>query len=258
MATAIMSYFGFGGPTLPATKPIKPTKPQPVRALPASWYTSPDMYNLEKRAIFTRRWQLITHKCRFTETIDWLKFDVAGYEFVLYRDESTRRIKGFHNVTKDLDHRIVEEDSGSLQDIPNFNEIISTLHPIHVRVDDKSFIWINLDAAETPSIPWEEDFNGIDMQERYSIYNFDDYVLDHVWQMEGAYNWKICADNFNECYHCPTSHPDIPALLDIETLDTKGEFGWIKHKSVQDEKQKADGLGIASTYFYPNVSISVL
>jgi phenylpropionate dioxygenase-like ring-hydroxylating dioxygenase large terminal subunit len=35
----------------------------------------------------------------------------------------------------------------------------------------------------------------------------------------GHYNWKILADNFNECYHCPTTHPDIPAFLNLESFD---------------------------------------
>ena len=28
-------------------------------------------------------------------------------------------------------------------------------------------------------------------------YNWDDYSFDHTWEMEGEYNWKILADNYN-------------------------------------------------------------
>jgi len=134
----------------------------------------------------------------------------------------------------------------------------SPLVKIHVRTDASGFVWVNLDGKETPELSWEEDFAGIDTQERYKQYNFDDYVLDHEYQSDGPYNWKVLSDNFNECYHCPTAHPDIPTLADIETHDVDGKFGWIKHQSTPTEEQKRLGLAIASTYFFPNVSISVL
>lgn len=213
---AILNYLGFGGTA-------KEVKPAPVRALPASWYTSEDMYQLERRAIFGRRWMMITHKSRFTGD-DVLDFDVADYRFTLQR-------KG--------------EIVGFMED-----------EPIHVRVDASGFVWVNLDP--NMDLPWEEDFEGIDVQERYKVYNFDDYVLDNEYRNTGPYNWKILSDNFNECYHCPTAHPTIDSLADIETHDVQTDHGWIKHQSVPTEEQAQLGMAIASTYFFPNVSISVL
>jgi choline monooxygenase len=28
-------------------------------------------------------------------------------------------------------------------------------------------------------------------------------------------NWKICAENYLECYHCPTAHPGFSAVVDV-------------------------------------------
>ena len=55
---AILNYFGFGAST-PAPVSSETTA---TRALPGNWYKSKDMYELERRAIFARKWQLITHK----------------------------------------------------------------------------------------------------------------------------------------------------------------------------------------------------
>ena len=30
-------------------------------------------------------------------------------------------------------------------------------------------------------------------------------------------NWKISAENFLECYHCPTAHPGFSAVMDVST-----------------------------------------
>lgn len=274
MAPALLNYLGLGG------QAAQPVEEAPIRALPASWYTSPAMYELEKRAIFTKKWMLITHKSRLSQPGDWLKFDIAGYEFVLCRSRKEDKINGFHNVCRHRAFPVVEATSGNakifackyhgwsygldgkLAKAPQYGELSSFdktqngLFPVHVRIDTNGFVWVNLSSGEPQA--WEDDFDGIDKQERYKQYNFDDYVLDHSYQMEGAYNWKILADNFNECYHCPTTHPDVPDLADIDTHDVDPDFGYIRHKSTLNEKQQQNGLGISSTYFFPNVSISVL
>ena len=272
---AILDYLGFGGPA------PKVEDKSPVRALPASWYTSQDMYELERRAIFSRKWMLITHKMRLTQPGDWLKFEIAGYEFVLCRDRRGE-INGFHNVCRHRAFPVIEGQHGTskifscryhgwsygldgklakapkYEELQGFDKSRNGLFPIHVRIDVNGFIWVNLDSKEVPEVAWEDDFAGIDEQERLKQYNFDDYVLDSVYQMDGAYNWKILADNFNECYHCPTTHPDVPDLADIETHDVSPDLASIKHQSTLTEEQKKKGLGIASTYYFPNVSVSVL
>ncbi|KAF5006728.1 hypothetical protein FDECE_6905 [Fusarium decemcellulare] len=252
----------------------------PVRALPSTWYTSPEMYELEKRAIFSKKWLLLTHANRLTEPGDWLKFNTAGYEFVVCRDRKGN-INAFHNVCRHRAYPVVQGQQGNalifackyhgwsyglggnLAKAPNyenlegFDKSKNSLFPIHLKVDAIGFIWVNLDSSAEPE-PWEQDFGGIDQQERLSKVRFENYVLDNEYSMEGEYNWKILADNFNECYHCPTSHPDLPTLADLENLAIDTGMGWIKHGSVQTEAQKRDGLGIASTYFYPNASVVVL
>ncbi|KAL2400986.1 hypothetical protein ABEF95_000695 [Exophiala dermatitidis] len=275
---ALLNYLGFGGS---ASAAKAESNSSPVRALPASWYTSEEMYQLERRAIFSRRWMLITHRSRFNQAGDYVKFEIAGYEFVLCRDRKDQ-IHGFHNVCRHRAFPVVQGQQGTAKifackyhgwsygldgklakapkydELEGFDKSQNGLFPIHVRIDAGGFIWVNLDSKETPEVPWEEDFKGVDTQERYKVYNFDDYVLDHEYKLDGAYNWKILADNFNECYHCPTAHPDIPTLADIETHDVAGVDGYIKHQSVPTEEQKRLGMAIASTYFFPNVSISVL
>ena len=240
------------------------------------------MYQLERRAIFSKRWQLITHQTRLSQPGQWLKFSVAGYEFILCRDAKGKAINGFHNVCRHRAFPVVQGESGkakifackyhgwsygvdgSLAKAPKYDELegfergVNGLLKVHVRVDASGFVWVNLDAKETPEVQWEEDFEGVDVQQRYKKFDFAEYELDHEYVVEGQFNWKVLADNFNECYHCPVAHPDIPTLADIETHDVEGVKGWIEHQTVPTEEQERLGLAIASTYFFPNVSISVL
>ena len=255
-------------------------KKAPVRALPAAWYTTREMYEFERRAIFSRQWLFLTHSSRLQQPGDFLRYTVAGYDFVVLMDR-TKKINAFHNVCRHRAFPVVTEKEGTsrifsckyhgwsyglngklakapgYQELSGFDKEQNGLLPIHVRVDKNNFIWVNLDGKQTPELSWEEELDNIDAQERYSQYNFADYEFDHFWEMEGAYNWKILADNYNECYHCATTHPDIPALADLKSYNVKTRAMNIVHDAATTDEQRANGLTVASTYYFPNVSTNI-
>ncbi|KAJ5702731.1 Rieske iron-sulfur domain-containing protein [Penicillium malachiteum] len=279
MASSMLHYFGFGSKPPSSDEQLKDT---PVRALPASWYTSPEMYELERRAIFSRRWLLMTHSSRVKETGDWLRYEIAGFNFIITRDRQGE-INAFHNVCRHRAYPVVEKEecsgnakilscryhgwsyglNGKLakapgyKDLNQFDKDQNGLFKIHVKVDINGFIWVNLDANEVPEVPWEEHFRDVDKQERYKAYNFADYDLDHTYELDGHYNWKILADNFNECYHCPTTHPDIPEFLNLDSFDSDLKDGHIQHHCVSTPEQIAKGLYTASTYYFPMTAMVV-
>lgn len=78
-----------------------------------------------------------------------------------------------------------------------------------------------------------------------------------ITEMPGEYNWKILSDNFNECYHCKTTHPDVPTFLTIDSHDCEGKDGHIQHDQAPTPEQVAKGYDVNSTYYFPNVSMSV-
>lgn len=258
------NYFGLGPVASSGATPTG--KGTPAHALPSSWYTSQELYELERRAIFSRKWLLTTHVLRLPNTGDWIQYKIAGYPFVLVKDRQGQ-INAFHNVCRHRAFPVVTEESGTsrifacqyhgwsyglngklakapgYQDVDGFDKSKNGLLPIHVHVDNNGFIWVNLDGGEKPEIAWEDDFKDVDLQPRFKDFDFTDYEFDHTWEMEGEYNWKISADNYNECQ---TSHPDIPALADLSAyvVDAKPE-------------QIKRGLKIASTYYFPNASLAV-
>ncbi|KAF4974581.1 hypothetical protein FZEAL_8508 [Fusarium zealandicum] len=255
----------FATPAAPPQKEGKST----VRALPASWYNSMDIYQLERRAIFSKKWLTTTHKIRIPNAGDWVKHEVANFEFIVMRDAQDR-IQAFHNVCTQSGLPIVTEDLGNAFDFtcechnisytPSGKIIPDTaegLLGIHVHVDRNGFVWINMDAGEEPEIAWEDDFKGIDEQPRYEHYNFNDYTFDHTWEMIGDYNWKALADNYNECYHCQVAHPDIPTIADLSTYYVTTDSSYIQHFGNPTPEQIAKGFRVAPTYYWPNASTNV-
>ncbi|KAG8672521.1 hypothetical protein FPOAC2_05916 [Fusarium poae] len=249
--------FGLGGasaaPTTCSTTPEKSA----VRALPASWYTSVEMYELEKRAIFSKKWLLTTHQARLRKAGDWLKYEIANFELVIAKDEDGN-INAFHNITRFGAFPIVAPEQGDHGDASTgFDQKQNGLLPIHVKVDARGFIWINMDGAKVPEVAWEDDFDNLDTHERFSYYNFEDYNFDHVWEMEGDYNWKILADNYNECYHCKVAHPDIPTIADLNSYWVETQKQYIQHFGAQRQDQIDRGFRIAVTYYLPNASTNI-
>lgn len=273
MARFLGSYF-FG------EKAVEKDDKSAVRALPASWYTSQELYELERRAIFSKKWLLITHKARLGTSGDWLRYEVAGFQFVICKDR-TGSINAFHNVCRHRAFPIVTKENGNnsvfsckyhgwsygmngklakapgYQDLEDFDKTQNGLLPLHVHIDNCGFVWVNMDGGQKPEIAWDDDFAGIDKQERYAAYNFDDYVFDHTWEMAGDYNWKILADNYNECYHCKSTHPDIPSIADLNTYRVETKGAYIQHLGNPKPEQIARGLNVAATYFFPNASMNV-
>lgn len=276
-----MNYFGFGSsPPLPTIAP-RPQQNAAVRALPSSWYTSQEMYNLERRSIFSRKWLLVTHKLRFKNPGDWLRYEIAGFDILIVKDRQNN-INAFHNVCRHRAYPVVDKEEGTsriiscryhgwsygldgklakapgYQGLDGFDRSQNGLFPIHVHLDHNGFVWLNLDSKEKPEIAWEDDFEGVDLQKRFEAYDFDDYEYDHTWGIDAPYNWKIAADNYNECYHCKTTHPDIPALADLESYDVHPHLAYIRHDAATTEEQKATGMVVASTYYFPNASMNVM
>lgn len=238
------------------------------------------MYELERRAIFSRKWMPMTHISRLQKPGDFLNFTVAEYKFIINRDRQGN-IKGHHNVCRHRAFPVVTANEGNAQifsckyhgwsygldgrlakapgyqELDGFKKEENGLMPIHVHVDVNGFIYVNLDGKKVPEISWEDDWKEIDRQERYSQYNFDDYVFDHTWSMEGPYNWKILADNYNECYHCATSHPDIGAVANLESYSVDTEGTKIIHDAATTDEQRKLGLNVSSTYYFPNASTNI-
>ncbi|KAF7554871.1 hypothetical protein G7Z17_g2596 [Cylindrodendrum hubeiense] len=231
------------------------------RALPSSWYREPAMYELERRAIFSKRWLLVTHRSRFIKSGDYVRYDEAGFSFFLCLDRQGN-LNGFHNICRHRAFPVVTEEKGNVsilackyhgwsyglggklakaprfETMPSFDKEANGLFKVHTHIDARGFVWVNLEAADKPSIPWGADFEGSDTQTRLGDFNMEEFTFDHAWDMKGDYNWKTLVDNYNENYN----------------VEVTG--GQIQH-FVQDKPGHESGLNAAPTFLFPNASVTM-
>ncbi|KAJ4343083.1 hypothetical protein N0V95_006780 [Ascochyta clinopodiicola] len=182
--------------------------------LPASWYSSREVYDLERRAIFSKRWLLISHNSRLTQTGDWLRYSFASYDIILTRDR-TGTINTFHNVCRHRAYPVIEKEgagnnkilacryhgwsyglNGKLAKAPGYQEMNldkdqNSLFRCHTKIDNNGFIWVNLDGKVSPEVSWEEGVDKFDAQDQRQHDNFGEYMFERELKKEGGgFNWK--------------------------------------------------------------------
>lgn len=86
------------------------------------------------------------------------------------------------------------------ESVPSFNPSSIRLFPVHVHVDRNGFVYVNLDAGLVPEISWEQQYGSLDQQDvlKDSGVDWDAVEYDFTWTKEGAFNWKLMQDNYNE------------------------------------------------------------
>jgi phenylpropionate dioxygenase-like ring-hydroxylating dioxygenase large terminal subunit len=259
----------------------KQTETSHVSTFPTSWYSSQGIYELERRAIFSRKWLLTTHKLRFPKTGDWLRYNIAGYAFILVKDREGE-INAFHNVCRHRAFPVVTEEGGTsrifscqyhgwsyglngklakapgYQELEGFDKSKNGLLPIHVHIDTNGFIWLNLDAGEKPEVSWEDDIGQIDLQPRFKDFNWEDYSFDHTWELTGDYNWKILADYSSKRYGRSTAKLETAPVADLSSHAGGIEDGSVVYSTNSTPGQIAIDLKAATTYYFPNASMAVL
>ena len=85
----------------------------------------------------------------------------------------------------------------------DFDPLEHGLHRCHVRVYH-GFIFLNLSPAEEPE--FDEEFSVF--EPHLDFHGFADAKIAHRQSYPTDANWKLVVENFFECYHCVTAHPE--------------------------------------------------
>ncbi len=119
---------------------------------------------------------------------------------------------GYHAWTYDLDGKLIA--APNLTKMPDIDRQDYGLRRLAVR-EWLGYIWVCV-ADEPPSF---EDTVLSEVVDRLgTISNLDHYAVDTlavgkriVYDVKA--NWKLIVENFMECYHCATIHPELTEVL---------------------------------------------
>ena len=202
--------------------------------LPGSDYHDPGVYEVERQQIFLRKWFCAGRSEQAPDAGSWFTVDVVGESILVVRGDDGE-LRAFYNVCRHRGSRLREAESGfekgtimcpyhawcydlrgGLAVTPRvepdeLDRSQLSLWPVHLE-EWQGFVFVNL-SKETP-----QSFRDLLAERNDHILEFERFDIDTLrigasseWIVEA--NWKIILENYAECLHCPTVHPELVDLI---------------------------------------------
>ncbi len=217
------------GRTLPAS--LVPT-------MPGLYYHDPSVFALEQEKIFEQLWFCAVRSGDLAEAGQFRTVTVGREEIVVVRGHDGQ-LRAFYNVCRHRGARLCDQGAGqvrrtiqcpyhawtyaldgrlvaapNLTGMPDVDRTAFGLAPVHLR-EWLGYAWVCL-AERPPS--FEEQVIGACTErlgdaEAIEHYQIGELALGRRITYEVAANWKLIIENFMECYHCATIHPELTEVL---------------------------------------------
>lgn len=204
------------------------------KTLPGAAYHSDETYAIDQERVFYRNWIYVGRAERLPKPGSWLRVEIGGESLLVVRGKDDQ-VRGFYNVCRHRGSRICDEEQGfarthlrcpyhawgyaldgSLVTTPmierdEIDREKTSLWPVHVDVWE-GFVFVNL-SREEPRPLLEDLADQQDEPLRLARFGLADLRIGHISTMDVQANWKIVLENYNECLHCPTIHPELVAIV---------------------------------------------
>ncbi len=208
-------------------------KHKPGHSFEQRFYTDPDIYKLEVERIINRSWILAGHISQLPDPGDYRVLNVGQESAIVVRSKDGT-LKGFANVCR---HR------GSIVCTKSEGHVDKFVCPYHGWTYDTDG---QLVAARSMGDAFDKSAHGLktvsvgeiyglifvcfsdnppsidgairDLQEAMGMFDFENLKVVAQKSYPISANWKLSIENYQECYHCATAHPEY-AKLHTMTLD---------------------------------------
>jgi Rieske 2Fe-2S family protein len=201
-----------------------------ARTLPRRVYTDAGIFALEARALFGRMWLAVGREEDLPEKGSYLTHAI-GEERILVLRGDDGALRAFFNVCRHRGARLVEEPSGRLR-----GALSCPYHAWTYALDGRllrapraeagfrpedfplaqarletrgGFVFVNL-GPDAPALAV-----ALGDLPDLSRYRLAELRRARTIEYEVEANWKVVAENYSECYHCPGVHPQLNRISDL-------------------------------------------
>jgi carnitine monooxygenase subunit len=261
------------------------SNPDIAYTMPASWYTSPEIFAAETERIFTRSWIALLACSDVREPGAYATATVAGDEIVVMRGHDGV-LRAFYNVCPHRGHELFKGSGiarkvfacpyhawtfgqdGKLvrarncENVEAFNPDLANLSP--VRVDEFcGLVYVNLDPAAEPL---RQLAPGLEEDIAARLPNVDKLIRAKAHRITHSTrsNWKAIVDNYLECYHCAPAHPGFVSSVNMDKYHHDLHGIWTVQ--VGESKPSTSGYAVepgsanptyAGYYLWPTVMLNI-
>jgi Rieske 2Fe-2S family protein len=201
-----------------------------AKTLPGTYYFSEEVYREETERIFLKRWLYAGRASNLTHPGEYFLHDVDGESVIVLRDESSS-LRAFHNLCRHRGTRLLSDERGTLRrhirclyhawtyslegnlvaapsmdEVPGFSREDFPLKPV-AAAEWEGGIFLNLDPRPEP---FERAFAPL--LTKFEPWRVSELESVHTIVYDVEANWKLIFQNYSECYHCPSLHPDLNRL----------------------------------------------
>ena len=265
-----------------------------AKTLPGEYYCSPDILAEETEMLFRERWLWVGRASKVSNPGEYFLYEQFGESIIVLRDREGT-LRAFYNVCRHRGTRMCSSAEGKfpgsiqcpyhawtystdgrligaphMQDVEGFDRNDFPLHAAPVR-EWEGFIFVSL--SQRP-VPFETAFAPV--MGRLSRFNLNALATVARREYDVGANWKLVMQNYNECLHCPTIHPELSRVLPYQSgandLHEGEQLGGYMEITVGNDSATMDGracgvpLGELSAHdmrrayyytFFPNMMLSV-
>lgn len=191
--------------------------------LPPALYTSEEVLDFERDAIYAKEWLCVGRAERIPEAGDWFTVNIAREPIIVVRDKegairamsavcqhramqvcegqgNTTTFKcPYHHWIYGLDGRLL--GAPAMERTENFEKADWGLPKMRVELW-MGFIFVNFDPEASPLAPTLERYS------KYLVnYDLENAVCPGTFTLEDMpWNWKVMFENFNDGYHANRLH----------------------------------------------------
>jgi glycine betaine catabolism A len=202
-----------------ARKPLERLEP----GLPAAWYSDPAHYQRELEAFWFAKWIAVGREEELSAAGDWQVAAIGTQKIIVLKDERGE-LRAFHNTCRHRGSILCTESNGNFprnrivcpyhswtydlagkliatprrMETPDFDMKRFPLHGVALKTWG-GFVFACLAKAPPPFEP----------PTRFARYGFEKLRIGKRLVADVRANWKLLAENFSECFHCPPVHPEL-------------------------------------------------
>ncbi|MEH6589521.1 MAG: aromatic ring-hydroxylating dioxygenase subunit alpha [Halioglobus sp.] len=237
-------------------------KAKPGYAIAPYFYRSHVVYQKELTELVFRSWIYAAHVSEIPNAGDYIQLEIGEDAIIIVRDKSDE-IHALMNVCRHRGARVCEEAQGNrktfvcpyhgwvyntdgslkaareMEVLEGFDQEGLGLKKASVEVY-QGLIFINCD-------PEAADFGGplSNLDKPLGAYDLPNAKVAHKQTYRIDANWKLCLENYLECYHCATSHRAYARMHTLKDPDIKSKPIVEAMLARTDEMTGVEGMGTA-------------